>query len=70
MERARALYEAGADVLVVDSSQGDSIYQIDLIKRLKAAHPAIQVSFRGTQNGRAECSCDIDPVAKRLRSVH
>lgn len=33
------MLEAGADVLVIDSSQGNSIYQIDLIKRLKQAYP-------------------------------
>nr|CEL67492.1 TPA: Inosine-5'-monophosphate dehydrogenase [Neospora caninum Liverpool] len=42
-ERAVALQKAGADVLVVDSSQGDSIYQIDLVKRLKAAFPDLQI---------------------------
>ncbi|EPR64406.1 IMPDH [Toxoplasma gondii RUB] len=43
IERAKALQEAGADVLVVDSSQGDSIYQVDLVKRLKAAFPELQI---------------------------
>jgi len=34
-DRARALVEAGVDVIVVDSSQGDSIYQLDMIRFLK-----------------------------------
>ena len=42
-ERAAALVEAGVDVIVVDSSQGDSLYQIQIVKHLKAAHPRLQV---------------------------
>merc|ERR1719506_2581721 len=41
--RAQKLVEAGVDVLVIDSSQGWSIYQLDLIKRLKIAHPHIDL---------------------------
>lgn len=41
--RARALVEAGVDVIVVDSSQGDSVYQIQIIKHLKLEHPRLQV---------------------------
>jgi IMP dehydrogenase len=37
--RAQKLIEAGVDVIVIDSSQGWSIYQLDLIKRIKIAHP-------------------------------
>ena len=31
------------NVIVIDSSQGDSIYQLDLIKHIKREHPAVQV---------------------------
>jgi IMP dehydrogenase len=41
--RAAALVEAGVDVIVVDSSQGDSVYQIDIVRHLKASHPNLQV---------------------------
>merc|ERR1719181_1520414 len=41
--RAQALIEAGVDVIVIDSSQGWSIYQLDLIKRIKIAHPHIDL---------------------------
>lgn len=42
-DRAAALVEAGVDVVVVDSSQGDSTYQIDMVKHLKASHPKLEV---------------------------
>lgn len=42
-ERVEALVTAGADFLVLDSSQGNSIYQIDMIKSLKKAHPEVQL---------------------------
>ncbi|KAL7531093.1 hypothetical protein ACHAXR_003839 [Thalassiosira sp. AJA248-18] len=41
--RAKALVEAGVDVIVVDSSQGDSVYQIRIIQHLKSSHPKLQV---------------------------
>lgn len=41
--RAAALVEAGVDVVVVDSSQGDSVYQIDMVRHLKSAHPRLEV---------------------------
>eukprot|EP00542_Grammatophora_oceanica_P007364 CAMPEP_0194069100 /NCGR_PEP_ID=MMETSP0009_2-20130614/87456_1 /TAXON_ID=210454 /ORGANISM="Grammatophora oceanica, Strain CCMP 410" /LENGTH=448 /DNA_ID=CAMNT_0038722261 /DNA_START=16 /DNA_END=1362 /DNA_ORIENTATION=+ len=34
-KRAQALVDAGVDVLVVDSSQGDSIYQLEMVAFLK-----------------------------------
>lgn len=43
VERAKALLQVGADVLVIDSSQGDSIFQIDLVKQLKSAYPDAQI---------------------------
>jgi IMP dehydrogenase len=41
--RAKLLAEAGVDVIVVDSSQGDSTYQIEMIQYLKASHPKVDV---------------------------
>ncbi|KAL3807072.1 hypothetical protein ACHAXA_011006 [Cyclostephanos tholiformis] len=42
-DRAAALVEAGVDVIVVDSSQGDSLYQIQIVRYLKSTHPKLQV---------------------------
>ena len=42
-ERAAALVDAGVDVIVVDSSQGDSVYQIEIVRHLKEKHPGVDV---------------------------
>lgn len=44
-DRARmaALAEAGVSVVVIDSAQGDNIYQHDMIKWIKKHHPQVQV---------------------------
>jgi IMP dehydrogenase len=42
-KRAAALAEAGVDVIVVDSSQGDSLYQLEMIQYLKESFPQIDV---------------------------
>ena len=42
-ERAKMLVAAGVDVIVVDSSQGDSCFQLDMIRWLKTNFPHIDV---------------------------
>merc|ERR1719389_825585 len=42
-DRARALVDAGVDAIVIDSSQGDSFYQHDIIRWMKQEFPGLQV---------------------------
>ena len=41
--RIKALVDVGVDVLVIDSAQGNSKYQIDTIKSIKKLHPNVDV---------------------------
>jgi IMP dehydrogenase len=42
-ERVAALVEAGVDVIVVDTSHGHTLGVLDGVRRIKSAHPHIQV---------------------------
>lgn len=37
------LHQAGADIIVIDSSQGDSMYQHEMVKHIKTKYPNIDV---------------------------
>jgi IMP dehydrogenase len=42
-KRVELLYKAGVNVIVIDSSQGDSTYQRDMIHHIKSNYPELQV---------------------------
>ncbi|MEZ4574833.1 MAG: IMP dehydrogenase [Vampirovibrionales bacterium] len=42
-DRIDALVKEGLDVVIIDSSQGDSVYQIDLIRHIKHHYPELNV---------------------------
>lgn len=42
-ERVAALVKEGVDAVILDSSQGDSTFQLDMIAHIKRAHPGLDV---------------------------
>ena len=42
-ERLAALVQAGLDVIIIDSAQGDSVYQIEMVKFVLATYPGLDI---------------------------
>lgn len=65
-ERVEALAAAGVDILLIDSAQGYSIYQLEMLKFITEKYPHIDV-IAGNVVSTAQCRALIENGAAALR---
>lgn len=65
-ERVAALHEAGVDIILIDSAQGYSSFQIGMIKWIKANYPDIEI-IAGNVVTRQQSQALIEAGADSLR---
>lgn len=65
-DRLEALAAAGVDVVVIDSAQGDSVYQLEMIRFVKAKYPDLQV-IGGNVVTQRQCASLIAAGADGIR---
>jgi IMP dehydrogenase len=65
-QRVAALAAAGIDAVILDSSQGDSTFQVAMIKHIKQAHPQLDV-IAGNVVTIAQCRRLVEAGADGLR---
>ena len=65
-ERLEGLVEAGVDLVVIDAAQGDSVFQLEMIKELKKSFPDVDV-LAGNVVTTSQCKHLIDSGADGVR---